>query len=171
MSLEPIFRHVGLRYTRSVTADVEAVRDPRPALSIDGLGEMLRFYISLATSLHRGRALVWCLALLGIGGFAATLFFSEGRADEAYMLASLTLLLWSICLLVLVYSFIHPLPEIRGEDGFFMRAKKRLAIAMRWVTAWIMTLLCIALVYVTFRAASIALQSLATAWSPLIAVG
>ncbi len=162
MSLDPIFEHFGLRCTRNVTTNVEAVQSLHSTLSVVGLSRMLRFYVSLARSLHQGRALVWFFALLGIGGFAATLFFSEGRADEAYMLASLTLLLWSICLLVLIYSFVHPLPELRGEDGFFIRVKKRLALGMRWLTAWIMTLLCIALVYVTFRAASIAMQSLGT---------
>lgn len=160
MPLNPIFEYFGLSYTRIVATNIEPVPASRLTFSLEDLSRMLKFYVSLARRLHRGRALVWLLALLGVGGFAATLFFSEGRADEAYMLASFALLLWSICLLVLIYSFVHPLPEITGEEGFFVRAKKKLALGMRWVTAWIMTLLCIVLVYVTFRAASIAMQSM-----------
>ncbi len=98
--------------------------------------------------------------MLGAGGFAATLILSRGAADEAYMLAFVALTLWSLCLLVLLYTFIHPLPVIVREDGFFSRVKKRLALGMRWVMAWTMTLLCVAVVYVSFRAGSIAVQSL-----------
>lgn len=123
---------------------------------------MLKFYVSLANRMHRARAVVWLLAALSIGSFAATIFFSQGKADEAYMLASVALLLWSICLLVLVYSFVHPLPEIERDDGLFVRAKKKLALWMRWMMAWAMTLLCLAVVYVSFRAGSIAVQNLGT---------
>ncbi|HSS66282.1 MAG TPA: hypothetical protein VLS27_17770 [Gammaproteobacteria bacterium] len=121
---------------------------------------MLGFYISLANRLHRARAIVWFLAAISAGGFVTTLFLSQGKADEAYMLAFIALLLWSLCLLVLIYTFIHPLPVIEREDGFFSRAKKKLALGMRWVMAWTMTLLCVAVVYVSFRAGSIAVQSL-----------
>jgi hypothetical protein len=121
---------------------------------------MLGFYISLANRLYRVRAIVWFVAALSVTGFAATLFFSRSVADEAYMLAFIGLLLWSFCLLVLVYTFVHPLPVIDRDDGFSSRLKKKLALAMRWVMAWTMTLLCVAVIYVSFRAGSIAVQSL-----------
>ena len=121
---------------------------------------MLRFYVALANWLHRARAIVWLFAVLGVGGFGATLFFSQGEADEAYMLVSLAVLLWSICLLMVVYTFNKPLPLIEHEEEFFSRVKKRLALGMRWVMAWTMTLLCLVVVYVSFRAGSIALKNL-----------
>ena len=121
---------------------------------------MLGFYISLANRLYRARAIVWFFAAFSAGGFAATLFFSQGAADEAYMLAFIALLLWSFCLLVLIHTFIHPLPVIEREDGFLSRTKKKLALGLRWVMAWTMTLLCVVVVYVSFRAGSIAVQSL-----------
>lgn len=121
---------------------------------------MLKFYVALANRLHRARSIVWLVAIFAVGGFGATLLFSQSKADEAYMLASIALLLWSLCLLVVVYTFNQPLPLIEREDGFFNRVKKKLALGMRWVMAWTMTLLCVAVLYVSFRAGSIALQSL-----------
>lgn len=120
---------------------------------------MLKFYSVLASRLHRVRLVVWLLAVLSVAGFSTTVFFSEGKADEAYMLASIALLLWSLCLLVIVYTFIHPLPVVADGDGFFRRIGKKLIRGMRWVMAWTMTLLCLVVVYVSFRAGSIAMSS------------
>ena len=75
---------------------------------------MLKFYVAIAHRLYRIRALAWTLAAVSIAGFGATLFFSEGQADEAYMLASMAVLLWALCLLVVVYTFIEPLPQIEA---------------------------------------------------------
>ena len=121
---------------------------------------MLKFYTALASRVYRGRVLVWFLAALGVAGFGATLISSQSKADEAYMLMSLMLLLWSLCLLVVVYTFIRPVPCTRGDEAFLKRVRKRLARGVRWVLAWTMTLLCLALVYVSFRAGRIALDSL-----------
>jgi hypothetical protein len=121
---------------------------------------MLGFYTALAARLYRARAIIWLVAVLGAGGFAATLFLSRGAADEAYMLAFVAMLLWSSCLLVLVYTFVRPLPVIGREDGFFRRLNKKLALGVRWVMALATTLLCVAVLYVSFRAGSIALQNL-----------
>jgi hypothetical protein len=121
---------------------------------------MLKFYVALANRLYGARAVAWILAALGVAGFGATLFFPKGKADEAYMLLSIVLLLWSICLLVVIYTFIKPLPVIGHGEGFFSRLKKRLARGLRWVMAWTMTLLCLAVVYVSFRAGGIVLKSL-----------
>ena len=121
---------------------------------------MLKFYSVLASWLYRMRLIVWLLAALGLAGFALTVFYSEGRADEAYMLAAIALLLWSMCLLVVLYTFIHPLPVVADDDKFFRRMRKRLARGMRWAMAWVTTLLFLAVMYVSFRAGSIALSAL-----------
>lgn len=121
---------------------------------------MLRFYVAIAGRLHRARAVVWLIATLSVAGFGATLFLSEAQADEAYMLACVAVLLWAICLLVVVYTFNQPLPEIEPQDRFLLRVRKRLSLGMRWVMAWTMTLLCLSVIYVSFRAGSIALQNL-----------
>ena len=121
---------------------------------------MLKLYVTLANRLYRVRGILWLLAALAVAGFGATLFISQGKADEAYMLFSITLLLWSLCLLVIVYTFIIPLPVIERGNGLFSRLKKKLALGMRWVLAWTMTLLCVAVVYVSLRAGSIALKNL-----------
>lgn len=121
---------------------------------------MHKFYSVLASRLYRVRVIVWLLAALGVAGFALTVFFSEGGADEAYMLASIAVLLWSICLLVVVYTFIHPLPVVADNDKLFRRMRKRLSRGLRWAMAWATTLLFLAVIYVSFRAGSIAVSTL-----------
>ena len=120
---------------------------------------MLRFYTVVANRFYGLRALIWLLAISGVGGFGATLFFSKGKVNEAYMLFFVVLLLWSLCLLIVVYTFIKPLPVIEEGERFLSRMKKRLVLAVRWAMAWTLTLLCLGVVYVSLRVGGIALRS------------
>lgn len=120
---------------------------------------MLRFYTVVANRFYGLRALVWLLTIFSVGGFGATLFFSQGKLDVSYMLFFIILLLWSLCLLILVYTFIKPLPVIEEGERFLSRIKKRLVLAVRWALAWTLTLLCLGVVYVSLRAGGIALRS------------
>ena len=121
---------------------------------------MLKFYTVVANRFYGMRAVIWLLTISGVGGFGATLFFSRGGADEAYMLFFTVLLLWSLCLLIVVYTFIKPLPVIKEGERFLTRMKKRLVLGVRWAMAWTLTLLCLGIVYVSLRVGGIALRSI-----------
>ena len=51
-----------------------------------------------------------------------------------------------------------PIPQIGDDDGLIERIRIRLARGARWLMAWTMTGLCVAVLVVSLRAAGIALR-------------
>ena len=113
---------------------------------------MLDFYEKLATRLYPLRHLVLALGAVSIGAFVATVLFSSGPADEAYMLVALVVLLWCLSLGALVHTFVHPAPVVNPADRWFARTAARIKRGVRWLMAAMMTLLCIAVLVGSLKA-------------------
>jgi len=56
-----------------------------------------------------------------------------------------------LSLLLIVHTFVHPLPVVEAGDRWFARVRKRLARLVRCLPAWTMTGLCVFALYVTFK--------------------
>lgn len=116
---------------------------------------MLEFYFRITRRLYPWRAVFWVLTVASVVAFGATVLFSGGGDDSPWLVPAVAVLLWSLSLLLIVYTFIHPLPVIDPGDRWFARLRKRLARFACWLLAWAMTGACLFALYVTLKAAMI----------------
>ena len=121
---------------------------------------LLDFYGALARRLHRGRTFLWLAAGAAVAAFVGTLFLSKGAAAEAYMVLSVSVLLWFSSLLITTYAFIEPPPKITRDDRLLPRVQKRLRRLGYWAMALIMTVLTGGVLFFSVRAGGIAMRSL-----------
>lgn len=121
---------------------------------------LLDFYGALARRLHRGRAFLWLAAGAALAVFVGTLFLSQGASAEAYMILSVSVLLWLLSLLVTTYAFVEPPPTIERDDRLLARARKRLRRLGYWAMALVMTVLTGGVLFLSVRAGGIAMRSL-----------
>jgi len=112
---------------------------------------VLDFYSRITRRLYPWRALFWALAVASVVAFGWTIATSSGGDDSAVLVLAVAVLLWSLSLLLIVHTFVHPLPVIEAGDRWFARVRKRLARLVRWLLAWTMTGLCVFVLYVTFK--------------------
>lgn len=120
---------------------------------------MLRFYTALAGRLHRYRILFWLLFVLALAAFVGSVILSDGMEEQLYTLGSLAFLLWILSLVVLVESFVVPPPTIHAEDGFFLRARKRIARGIRWLIALAATVMLVLVMMFSVKAIGIMIRS------------
>jgi len=114
---------------------------------------LLRLYTTLARRLHPYRAVVWVLSAAAAIAFVLVLFLFKGREDETYMLAAVTVLMWTLSLTAIIELFVTPPPEVEAGERLLARLGKRLRRAGYWLTAVLMTALCGAVVVFSLRAA------------------
>lgn len=120
---------------------------------------MLEFYARITRRLYPWRAIFWVLAVASVVAFGATVLTSGGGDDSPRLVLAVAVLLWSLSLLMIVYTFIHPLPVIEAGDGWFARLGKRLGRLALWLLAWTMTGLGLFVLYVTIKAVSIIVRA------------
>lgn len=116
---------------------------------------MLEFYFRITRRLYPWRAIFWALTVASVVAFGATVLTSAGGDDSPALVPAVAVLLWSLSLLLIVYTFIHPLPASDAGDRWFARLCKRLARFAYWLLAWTMTGSCLFALYVTLKAVMI----------------
>lgn len=112
---------------------------------------MLDFYSRITRRLYPWRALFWALAAASVAAFGWTVLTPGGGDDSPALVLAVAVLLWSLSLLLIIHTFVHPLPVVETGDGWLARVRKRLARLVRWLLAWTMTGLCAFALYVTFK--------------------
>lgn len=121
---------------------------------------VLEFYNRLARRFHVHRPLLWLISGFTAAVAAGTLFLSGGSTDEAYTLASITVLMWSLCLIMVTYGFSAPLPCIDSNAGLLARLKLRAKLGFLWLMAIVTTALSLLVAFVSLRALGIVIRSM-----------
>ncbi len=120
---------------------------------------MLDFYHRLARRLYSARQALWLLGALAVAMFAGALLF-EGVGDQSATLGAIAVLLWSISLLTLAYTFTAPPPAAGPEAGWFARLAIRIRRGLLWLMALAMTLLTGLVVIASLRIAALLVRGL-----------
>ena len=123
---------------------------------------MLAFYHGIATRLYGLRLLLWLLCALALGAFAGALALGDGRGDPVLMLASVTLLMWMLCVIVVTYSFAGPLPTAGPEARLWQRLRASLKRGVLWLVAILMSVLTGLVLFASLRAAGLLVRALGT---------
>lgn len=116
---------------------------------------------ALGGRLWRARVAVRALGVAALALFGGTLILSEGDRDEAWMMLSVTVALWAICLEVFARVFVDPPPTMEPGDRFLARVGKRLRRALYWITGLLVTAIGVVVVLFSIRAGGIAWRTLA----------
>ena len=116
---------------------------------------LLRFYDRLAARLFAFRALFWVLAAGALAGFAATLFVDASPRGPTWLFLALVVLLWALCALVILHSFVHAPPAAGPGAAIGLRLRAWFARAGRGVLAVVMTALNLAVLWLTVKAVTL----------------
>lgn len=122
---------------------------------------MLEFYHRLARRLYAWRQAFWLLCGLAVALFAVALLRPGPLDGQALSLAAITLLIWSVCVLTLAYSFMAPLPTAGPDAGWFRRIGIRVRRGLLWLMALALTALTGLVLLVSLRFVA----ALARGWS------
>lgn len=91
---------------------------------------------------------------------AGALLLSDGATDQAYTLAVIAVLMWSLCLIMVTYGFAAPLPGVDENIGLLARLKVRVKRGCLWLMAIFTTALSVLVALVSLRALAIVMRSL-----------
>jgi hypothetical protein len=121
---------------------------------------MLDFYHRLARRLYGYRWVLWLLCGLAVALFSGALLFRGTADDQWATLGAIAVLLWTICLLTLAYSFNAPLPAAGPEAGWFARQAIRIRRGFLWLMALAMSLLTGLVIFASLRIAAVLVRGL-----------
>ncbi len=121
---------------------------------------MLDYYHRLARRLYRYRLVLWGLSVGAVALFAGAVLRQGAVDDQWATLGAIAVLLWSICLLTLAYSFRAPLPVAGAGAGWFTRQTIRIRRGFLWLMALAMTLLTGLVIFASVRIAAVLVRGL-----------
>ena len=111
---------------------------------------MLELLNKIAARLQPWRWFFWLLLGTGVAGFVASVAGIAELSDGAAMVF-LTLVLWSLSLLVIAACFPRRVEAISAGDGFVVRLRKRLRYAFTWLIGAVTVLVTVAAVWTGIR--------------------
>ena len=123
---------------------------------------MLGFYTRLAGWLHPWRGALVVLAVLGAVAFGIVVATYTGPRQESYMLLAAVAALWALSAAILAQTFVQPPPVLEPGDRFGQRLGKRILRGLYWLMAVVVTVLLAAVLYLTLKAAGLAVTELGT---------
>ncbi|MEO0423475.1 MAG: hypothetical protein AAF184_14155 [Pseudomonadota bacterium] len=119
---------------------------------------MLQSMQRLARVVFPVRHLLGVMIALCVAAFAYILLSGDPALD-AYLLPTLAALGWSLCLLGITIAF-TTLPEpVQAGDRFFQRMRKRFRRFISWIWSVCFIVCSAMLLFLSFRALSLALAS------------
>ena len=121
---------------------------------------MLEFYHRLALRLAPFRPLLWLLGMAAVAVFGLTLFGPPHWRQEAYSVAAMALLLWTVLGAGIAYGFRPPLPEVAADAGRWQRLRTGFQRGLLGLYSAFLTVLAVMVLYATARSAGMLLQAL-----------
>ena len=122
---------------------------------------MLSFYARLAHRLRPFRAGFVLLAVAALAAFAGVLFLAPASGDTGWMMLALVTFLWAVSALLIVHAFTHPLASVAADAPWQARLTAWLARTGRLLLALVMTVLCVMVLVLSFKAVGIVTRTLA----------
>lgn len=112
---------------------------------------MIEWMNAFALCIHRFRLLLVLIGALSLG-FSLYIVFSNNPGYDRYLLLSVTVLAWILCLFG-ISNLLRSIPKsAEGEQTFFRRQLQRLKRLAAWTLSVGLLMLCFALVYFTYKA-------------------
>ena len=111
---------------------------------------MLSLLNKLAERLRPWRWSFWLVLASGVAGFVASVA-GIGELSDGAAMVFLTMVLWSLSLLVIAACFPRRVEVISASDGFVVRLKKRLRYAFTWLIGAVTVLVTVTAVWTGIR--------------------
>ena len=105
---------------------------------------------------------LWYLRIVAVGAgvlflvlVVVIILFSNTREDDKYLIPGFLGILWSLSAYAFISNFQSVPEKAKSSDGFLHRLKRNIHRSWYWIIAFIFTGTTVAVVFLTFRLASI----------------
>jgi hypothetical protein len=105
----------------------------------------------VGAKLHRARYWLWAIVALAALAFFAMIFFGTAADDEALLLASVTVVLWTFAFLGWAHAFVVPVTPLDENAPLLRRWWQALRRGGRWLGAMIVLALFLVALALTLR--------------------
>ncbi|MBH97526.1 MAG: hypothetical protein CMM56_03640 [Rhodospirillaceae bacterium] len=116
---------------------------------------MLNFYSVLSRFLITYRLVIWIVAVSAACFLIGFIVLGEPAGDPTYTLASIVILLWALCLVIVGQIFSVPLKKSGLNSTIIQRIKHKLSKSIRWLMALITTALFFFVIWLSLKTLSL----------------
>jgi len=120
---------------------------------------MIDFYQRLANRLNAVTNLLWLLLVLAAASFVWLVANAQTASDDSLMLLSVVVSAWLIGLLAIQSHFSYVPSSVEKHAGLIALFKAKTRLFMSWCLALAMTVCTIALIVLSYKAASYYFQA------------